>query len=119
MIRVGTRPEGLSLAFRAEGRMEKRIGLAVRLELCKDLDPTITVSAITENACSCGVRVITRSRLKLNERVMVSPPASHLHTPATVVYCQPLPGGRFGIGLRFQKAADNLALAAGGAAGDD
>jgi hypothetical protein len=53
------------------GRIEKRIRLAVPLEVSKVWDPAGPEHTITENVCSCGVRVLTRRAMEPNERIMV------------------------------------------------
>lgn len=84
------------------GRIEKRIRLAVPLQISSLLDPTNLERTVTENVCSVGVRVLAHEARGLNERVFVSTPTSTLRTSARVVYCQRLSGGRFAMGLEFQ-----------------
>jgi hypothetical protein len=90
------------------GRIEKRIRLAVPLEVSKPQDPAGAEHTITEDVCSSGVRVLTRRIVEPNERLMVRAFQGDLETLARVVYCQLLPDGRYGVGLRFQKADFNL-----------
>ena len=87
-----------------EGRIEKRIRLAVPLEVSKLWDPAGPDHTITENVCSNGVRVLTRRAMEPNERLMVRALQGDLQTLTRVVYCHRLPDGRYGVGLRFQKA---------------
>jgi len=91
-----------------EGRIEKRIRLAVPLEVSKLWDPAGPEHTITEDVCSSGARVLTRRAMEPNERLIVRAFQSHLQTQARVVYCQRLPDGRYGVGLRFQKADVNF-----------
>jgi hypothetical protein len=84
------------------GRLEKRIRLAVPVQISSPLDPAATERTTTENVCSLGIRVLTQRARDLNERLMVSSLMGELRTLAHVVYCQRLPDGRFGVGLRFQ-----------------
>jgi hypothetical protein len=87
-----------------QGRIEKRIRLALPLEVSKLRDPVGPEHAITENVCSGGVRVLTRRSMKPNERLMIRSFENDLQTQVRVVYCQRLPDGRYGVGFRFQKA---------------
>jgi hypothetical protein len=83
------------------GRLEKRIQLAVPVEIASMQNPFATERTITENVCSQGVRVLTRRARALNERLMLKSLADDLRAIARVIYCQRLPDGRFGIGMDF------------------
>lgn len=85
------------------GRLEKRIRLAVPVQISSLLDPATTVRTTTENVCSLGVRVLTERAVNVNERLMIRSLGGDLQTLARVVYCQRLPDGRFGVGLQFQR----------------
>jgi hypothetical protein len=89
------------------GRLERRIRLAVPVEISSLQDPNANERTTTENVCSLGMRVLTQQARDLNERLMIRSLAGDLRTPARVVYCQRLPNGRFGIGLEFHGAAIN------------
>lgn len=102
-----------------EGRIEKRIRLALPIELCGMQDATNTETTRTENICSVGVRVLTRTARKLNQELRVRSPVGRLKTNARVVYCQPLRDGGFVMGLHFEKVAGNFVLAARGVSGSD
>jgi hypothetical protein len=84
------------------GRLEKRIRLAVPLQISSVLDPATTERTTSENVCSLGMRVLTQRVREQNERLMVSSVMGNLRTLARVVYCQRLPDGRFAVGLQFQ-----------------
>ena len=87
------------------GRLEKRIRLAVPVEVSSPQNPSAAERTTTENVCSLGVRVLSQRAKELNERLLVSSIVGDLRTLARVVYCQRLPDGRFGIGLQFQGRA--------------
>lgn len=89
------------------GRLEKRIPLAVPVEISSLQNPGPGERTVTENVCSLGVRVVTGHSRDSNERLMVSSLAGDLRAMARVVYCQRLPDGRFAIGLVFQGTAVN------------
>jgi len=84
------------------GRIEKRIRLAVPVEISKLQKPAATERTTTENVSSFGVRVLTQGAKELNERLMINPVSEDLRVLARVVYCQRLPDGRFGVGLKFE-----------------
>jgi hypothetical protein len=84
------------------GRLEKRIRLAVAVQISSLLDPTATERTTTENVCSLGIRILSQRARDLNERLLVSSLKGDQRTLGRVVYCQRLPDGRFGVGLQFQ-----------------
>jgi hypothetical protein len=84
------------------GRIEKRVRLAIPVQLSSLLDPSATERATTENVCSLGARVLTQKIRQLNENLVVTSTAGELKTLARVVYCQRLPDGSYSIGLEFQ-----------------
>jgi hypothetical protein len=90
---------------RSSGRLEKRIRLAIPVEVSSPRDPAATERTTTENVCSLGLRILTQRAKEMNERLMINSLAGDLRTLARVVYCQRLPDGRFGIGLQFQGLA--------------
>jgi len=87
------------------GRLEKRIRLAVPVEISSPQNPSAAERTTTENVCSLGMRVLTQRTRELNERLMINSLVGDLRTLARVVYCQRLPDGRFGVGLQFQGMA--------------
>jgi hypothetical protein len=89
------------------GRLEKRIRLAVPVEISSLRDPNANERISTENVCSLGIRVLSQRSRDLNERLMIRSLAGDLRTLARVVYCQRLLNGRFGVGLQFLGAAVN------------
>jgi len=89
------------------GRLEKRIPLAVPVQISSVQDPSSGERTTTENVCSLGMRVLTQRARQLNERLMISSLVGDLRALARVVYCQRLPNGRFCVGLQFQEVAAN------------
>jgi hypothetical protein len=89
------------------GRLEKRIRLAVPVQISSSLNPAVTERTTTENVCSLGARILTQRARNLNERLMISSLLGDLRTLCRVVYCQRLPDGRFGVGLEIQGRAVN------------
>jgi hypothetical protein len=89
------------------GRLEKRIRLAVPVQIASLLDPAAAERTTTENVCSLGMRVLTHRARQLNERLMISSLVGDLRAHARVVYCQRLPNGCFCVGLQFQETAVN------------
>jgi hypothetical protein len=83
------------------GRVERRIQLAVPVEIYTLQNPSATELTSTENVCSIGARILTQRPKQLNERLMIRISVGDLRTLARVVYCQRLSDGRFGVGTQF------------------
>ena len=63
-----------------------------------------TEKATTETVSSGGIRVLIKRALLPDERLRVTLlVGSERPTPARVVYCQPLAGALFGLGLQFEE----------------
>jgi hypothetical protein len=89
------------------GRLEKRIRLAVPMQISSVLDPAATEGTTTENVCSQGIRILTQRARELNERLWVRSLDGDMRALAHVVYCQRLPDGRFSVGLQFKRQSVN------------
>jgi hypothetical protein len=87
------------------GRLEKRIEIAIPLQISTILDPDGAERTTTENVCSLGIRVLTDHARELNERLMIQSLKGDLKRLARVVYCQRLSDGHFAVGLQFQGNA--------------
>lgn len=87
------------------GRLEKRIRLAVPVQILSLEDPSASERTATENVSSLGVRVLTDQPQELNAKVVISSLSGDLRAAARIVYCHRLPDGRFGVGARFQESA--------------
>src|SRR6266849_5707052 len=86
------------------GRLEKRIRLAVPVQISSFLDPAATERTTTENVCSLGIRILTQRARDLNERLMIRSLIGDLQTLARVVYCQRVAENRFALGLELSRA---------------
>src|SRR5215469_3072102 len=84
------------------GRLERRIRVAVPVEIFTLQEPSSREHVTTENVCSTGARVLTQRSRPVNEHLIVRSIAGDLRTQARVIYCQRLPDGRFGVGLQLQ-----------------
>jgi len=87
------------------GRLEKRVRLAVPIEITSPQNPAAAERTTTENVCSLGIRVLTQRAKHSNEQIMISSLTGDLRTFTRIVYYQKLPDGRFGVGLQFQGIA--------------
>jgi hypothetical protein len=84
----------------APGRLEKRIHLAVPVQIVSMGKPGAE-RATTEDVSSQGVRVLVRRLFQRDERLLLIPPAGAQRTHVRVIYCERLPNGLFATGLQF------------------
>jgi hypothetical protein len=89
------------------GRVEKRMPrkMPVQISRAQSLGLTKLIEkTTTENVSSRGVRVLTRRALQSQEWLLVTLlVGSEMPRSARVVYCQPLAGELFGVGLQFEE----------------
>jgi PilZ domain len=89
------------------GRVEKRVHLEMPVQISRVHSLGLTdhiEKTTTENVSSRGVRVLTRRALQPREWLWVtSVVGGEMPKPAQVVYCQPVAGELFGVGLQFQE----------------
>jgi len=85
----------------AEQRMEARIPTKVGLELSGPDEPLIYEITFTQNVSRHGARVVTKTRWRPNDSVLVKLPQERLPSRARITYCQPLKGDEFAMGLQF------------------
>lgn len=92
-----------------EGRIEKRVPREVRVCLMLDEPSLLAEKVITVNVSPHGARLVTRCFWRAGELPWLAPLASDLRQRARVVYCQPLPGKHFCVGLEFRPPLLNWA----------
>ncbi len=86
-------------------RLERRIPLTVRVDLCS-LDVRHPVQeGLTENVSSHGVRVVSSAPWKRNERLNLWSLPGDFRARARVVYCESLGHRSFAIGLQLLASA--------------
>jgi hypothetical protein len=92
---------------RLDGRIDKRVPMAVSLYVISLKEPGIAERVITENVSSNGARIITKQRCQPGEQQQVTPLSGEFQLRARVVYCQPLPHKGFCVGLEFRERSVN------------
>ena len=88
-------------------RLEDRIPLTVRVDLCSLDVRRRAQECVTENVSTHGARVVSSRSWKLNERLNVHSLPGDFRARARVVYCEPLGVNSFAIGLQLLAAAGN------------
>jgi hypothetical protein len=91
----------------ATRRLEERISLTIRVDLCSLDIRKRADEGITENVSTHGVRVVASKPWKLNDRLNVRSLPGDLRARARVVYCVPLGPNSFAIGLQLLAAVGN------------
>ncbi len=86
-----------------EHRRESRLPADISLEL-SELDETFVETAPTENISRHGARVLTTTRWRRDDRVLISFPQAVERSHARIAYCDPLSGHSFAVGLKFSSA---------------
>ncbi len=82
-------------------RLEQRIPLTVRVDLCS-LDVRYPAQeGLTENVSTHGARIVSSNPWKLNERLNLWALPGDFRARARVVYCEPLGVHSFAIGLQL------------------
>jgi len=85
-------------------RLETRMPVAVRVDLCSlDIRQRIQ-ECLTENVSTHGARVVASKPWKRNERLNVHSRPGDFRARARVVYCEPLGVNSFAIGLQLLAA---------------
>ena len=82
-------------------RLEDRIPLSVRVDLCSLDVRQRPREAVTENVSIHGARVVSSKPLKPSERLNVHSLPGNLRARARVVYCERIGSGSFAIGLQL------------------
>jgi len=93
-----------------EHRRESRIAANIPLELSNAEEPSVHETASTQNVSRHGARVLTKTRWRQNDRVLVHLPQAVERFPARIAYCAPLSEHSFAIGLKFSSALNARGL---------
>ena len=89
------------------GRLHRRRYLTVPVKLLNPDEPGVTEDAVTQNVSPWGARVVVSSRREPDVLLLLKSPTHRLRTSVRVVYCEPLAGGQFGVGLQLQGPSIN------------
>lgn len=89
-----------------DGRIEKRVPMAVPVDLVMAEETLVTERVVTVNVSPHGARVVTRRRWRVEEQPWLASLTSYFRLQGSVVYCQPLRNGDFCVGLKFRASLD-------------
>lgn len=90
--------------YELEGRMEKRIPIAIVVHLTRVLDPAANAPelAYTENISAHGACFISSHSWDLDEVVEVTSLKDQIALRGRVVHCQKRSGSHYAVGLAFK-----------------
>ena len=86
----------------SSGRSEKRIAKAIEVEGYLSDGTTLPEGTFTENVSSRGARIVTNSKLEPGGTIEIRSRYDGFRLLGRVVYCHPLFGGRFAVGVEMQ-----------------
>ena len=88
-------------------RLEERIPLTIRVDLCSLDVRHPAQEALTENISTHGARVVASKPWKLHDRLDVRSRPGDFRARARVVYCESMGTDSFAIGLQLIATAGN------------
>jgi hypothetical protein len=84
-----------------DGRIEKRLPMAVPVYVTSAKEPRDREKTLTQNICPHGARLVSQRFWRPGEEPLVTPLTGEFPQPARVVYCQPSAKAGFCVGLKF------------------
>jgi hypothetical protein len=91
----------------AAKRVENRTAMKVTVDLSSLDFRTPAQEGVTENISARGARVVTSRPWKRNDRLNLRSLLGNFRSRARVVYCEPIGGDLYAIGLQLFAAAGN------------
>jgi hypothetical protein len=105
------------MKVKAVPRREKRVPMAIAVQLCGHADMPGIETTFTENVSSQGARVYSVRPWKKNEQLWVASLPGGFRSQARVAYCERQEGNGFAVGLEFLNPAGDWVIAQPPAAG--
>jgi len=87
--------------FSVTGRTEERKYLAIDVRVISLERRDLVDFGITQNVSSLGLQALFGKRWMQNEPVLIESPPGNIRSRGWVVYCRPVGGGQFTVGLRL------------------
>jgi hypothetical protein len=87
-----------------DGRIEKRVPMAVPVDLLIAEETLVAERVVTVNVSPHGARVVTKRPWRAEEQPWLASLTSYFRLQGSVVYCQPLANGDFCVGLKFRAS---------------
>jgi hypothetical protein len=96
---------GLVMKDYSVERVEKRVPMAIAVQLSGHTNVQGTESTFTENVSANGARVYSVRPWRKNDRLVLASLPGGFRSVARVTYCQSLHGQGFALGLQFLEKA--------------
>ena len=87
-----------------DGRIEKRVPMAVPVDLVIAEETLFAERVVTVNVSPHGARVVTKRRWRAEEQPWLASLTGYFRLQGSVVYCQPLTNEDFCVGLKFRAS---------------
>jgi hypothetical protein len=87
--------------YSVSGRNEERKSLAVKVRIVSLEHPELEDSGVTQNVSSLGLQAVVGKRWLPNEPVLIESLSGDIRSRGWIVYCRPVGGREFTIGLRL------------------
>jgi hypothetical protein len=93
----------MAFAAKLDGRMEKRLQMAIVVQLARAQDPPANGAELTytDNVSAHGARVLSSHPWQTDELVRLTSLKDKIGVLGKVAYCQKLEDNRYRIGLNF------------------
>jgi hypothetical protein len=107
---------GLVMKDYSVERTERRVPMAIAVQLSGHTNVQGTESTFTENVSANGARVYSVRPWRKNDRLMLASLPGGFRSLARVTYCQSLHGQGFALGLQFLEKNQGWVIEASGTA---
>ena len=92
-----------------EGRLARRLPVAVRVYLESMEESGLIENAHTMNVAPQGVRLLTQNSWRAREEVLIRVSHTSFRIRGQVIYCQPREDGKFEVGVAWKNPPINWA----------
>ena len=100
----------------ASTRAEKRIPMAVAVRISGHSAQPGQETTFTEDVSSCGAKVLSNRRWKVEERLLLATLTGNFRSVARVAWCRPVRDAGFAVGLQLAETSGNWVVAPASAA---
>lgn len=90
-----------------DGRIEKRPMVEILVHIAPTESTFVAETATTINISQHGARILTCRRWRLGELLDLTSLSGKFQRQGTVIYCYPLNGAQFCVGLEFNASVDD------------
>lgn len=84
------------------GRSEKRFAKAIEIKGHRSDGSSLPEGVFTDNVSARGLRLVIPAKLEPGKTIEIRSPEDGLEWRGRVVYCEPLAGGKFAVGIEME-----------------